>query len=335
MRPKVFQKLGLAEDISKLGRAYRAGAAVLTVSGRILGRMSGAEIEKEHGYPVVALHRAALAELLSHHSPCPNYGHSFERYEQQADGVEVFFTDGSSTRGDILIGADGIRSRVREQMFGEAKLRHSGQTCWRFVTEHPASLELPYDMLEIWGNQPGLRAGLGRINSTHYYVFVTARTQESKGKELNSKARLRQLCQGFPSPVEQLLESTPEEAILCHDLYDLKPMKRWSEGRVVLVGDACHATTPNLGQGACQAVESAYALARCLKREPNFRSAFSRYQSLRISKAHYVTETSWRVGQMVNMEGKLARWVRDLTMSWTPDWVNGKLQNRLYNIATV
>jgi len=107
--------------------------------------------------------------------------------------------------------------------------------------------------------------------------------------------------------VTALLDATPAERLIRTDIFDFKPLYRWHSGRVVLIGDAAHATTPNLGQGACQAIESAYVLAEQLSRLA-LAPALQAYEAIRMDKAHFVTRTSFRFGKVVDLPGPLGRW---------------------------
>ena len=129
---------------------------------------------------------------------------------------------------------------------------------------------------------------------------------------------LQQRFKGWAAPIEMLLEATPAEVILHHDIYDIVPLPHWSEGRVTLLGDAVHPTTPNMGQGACMAIESAYVLARCLSTRPDLPAALTAYEQERRPRTAWVTNQSWQIGRMGQLDNGLACGLRDLLIRLTP-----------------
>ena len=117
---------------------------------------------------------------------------------------------------------------------------------------------------------------------------------------------------------QSLLEATPEEAILRNDILHRIPVQKWGEGRVTLLGDAAHPMTPNLGQGAGQAIEDAVVLAECLRGEPGISAALRRYEARRIPRANGFVLGSLRLGRLAQWENGLARTLRDRLIAWTP-----------------
>lgn len=327
---KIFSRLDLAEEIQAAGSQCKAGA-IMTYDGKVLGDMEGDKIFAKHGCHITAIHRAYLHEILCKHAGVVRTGKHFVRYEEVGEKVVVHFADGSSAEGDIVVGADGIKSLVRQQMLGDVEYRYSGQTCWRLMTEY--SEEMDYGMVEMWGDRGGLRVGSGKVLEDLVYTFITAKAERGgvDNKE-TLKSDLLELCRVFPEITTELIQRTPVDKILRNDLYDFKPLSQWYNDRVVLVGDSAHATTPNLGQGACQAIESAYVLAQSLKECGTVEEAFARYQSMRKKKAHHVTNASWQMGQMVNIENRFGQWLRNTMMLMTPSWYMQRVQDRLYSV---
>lgn len=124
------------------------------------------------------------------------------------------------------------------------------------------------------------------------------------------------------------------EQINTAEMTDLEPISNWSKDKVCLMGDAAHATTPNMGQGACQAIEDAYVLAACLEKdEPN--EAFAVFQKLRLKKAHQVVKTSWMIGKMAHIENPVLRGLRNQMMRMTPTSVSRKQSGQIFELATV
>src|SRR6185436_7867152 len=124
--------------------------------------------------------------------------------------------------------------------------------------------------------------------------------------------RLATLVEPFPAPVPPLIAATDAARITRTDLTDLAPIERWHRGRVALLGDAAHATTPNLGQGGAQAIEDAWVLADRLAAHDTPEAAFADYERIRMPKARMVVNTSWRFGKMAHLANPLARAARNL-----------------------
>lgn len=337
---QILDRLGLAEAINDLGRPYEKGAAIVRLNGTVLTATSAGRDVATYDFNTVAIHRARLHEILLRSVNQATSGKRFISFEPSDQGVIVNFEDGTSARGDLLIGADGLHSHVRNQLLGKVSLRYSGQTCWRFLTPTiKSSLHDPYDMTEMWGDVGGLRVGSGAVSDHLAYTFITAKAPQGVSLDPDTvKTELRQLCRGYPHSTLDLIDQASEGAVLRNDLCDIAPLPIWYGNRVVLVGDAAHATLPNLGQGACQAIESAYSLAMHLSRvrtatDSNLRAAFDKYQNERMPKAHRVTKMSWQLGQLSNLDNPVARRLRDLSFRLTPSVVNRRVQDQLYRVA--
>jgi 2-polyprenyl-6-methoxyphenol hydroxylase-like FAD-dependent oxidoreductase len=234
-------------------------------------------------------------------------------YSQDADRVRLKSRDGREREGSLLVGADGLRSAVREQMVRDGAPKYAGYTSWRGVTP-PCDLAEPGRVVESWGR--GQRFGIVPIAGRRVYWFATANAPA--GERDPGKAALLDRFREFHAPVSALIEATDEEALLRADIYDRDPIDRWTEGRVVLLGDAAHPMAPNLGQGGCQAMEDALALARALAKQIDHRAAFAEYERERIGRANDFVRWSRSFGRAGQLESAPARWLRDLALRATP-----------------
>jgi 2-polyprenyl-6-methoxyphenol hydroxylase-like FAD-dependent oxidoreductase len=140
------------------------------------------------------------------------------------------------------------------------------------------------------------------------------------------------MAASFPAPVPELVAATDVERMLRTDMYDLAALPAWGRGRVVLLGDAAHATTPNLGQGGAQAIEDAYVLAEQLAANARPEDAFAAYQRIREPKARMVVDTSRRLGRIVHLGNPLARGLRNAALRLTPAVVARKQMEALYSL---
>jgi 2-polyprenyl-6-methoxyphenol hydroxylase-like FAD-dependent oxidoreductase len=314
---QVLHRLGLADAVVKAGWPLER-IQLRTVAGALLLDGDLREVAAKYGHTTVSIHRAALVRLLADALPpgALRLGKRCTSVEHDGAGVGVRFADGTEARGDLLVAADGIRSAVREQVLPGVPLRYSGLTCYRGI----ADLELPADLAhvcwEVWGGP--VRFGFSPVGLRQVYWFapVTAPADSP----LSSGEALTALLAGqyakFPGPVPEILRHTPAEEIIRTDLYDFAPIGRWSSGRVVLLGDAAHAMTPNLGQGGAQAVEDAYVLADRLAGCATVDEALREYERLRLPKVRWVVNTAWRFGRLAHLRGRWPQRLRDLVLKW-------------------
>lgn len=293
-----------------------AGMAMYTSRGQTLFALPAAVLQARFGGPGCTLLRAELVDVLRSalDAACLHEGRSCTGIRADADGVTAVFDDGSEARGDLLVGADGMRSAIRAQLFGPQALRYAGFTVWRGV----AGFDL--------GGRPGatylgrgLQFGLFALARRRVYWFASANAPEGEREaRAGRKRRLLERFAGWPAPIPDVVAATDEAAILRNDTYDLDPLPAWSRGRVVLLGDAAHPCAPTLGQGACQALEDAVVLARCLRAYPVPEQALASYQARRSGRARAITLQSRQVGRTGQWRHPLACWLRDGLLRSTP-----------------
>ena len=178
----------------------------------------------------------------------------------------------------------------------------------------------------------GVRIGYSQINANQVYVYITNYEQAGKtDNPLKLLDKLLELCSTFPEIIRDILKATAGKNIIRNDLFDFPPLTSWTMGRMALIGDAAHATTPNLGQGACQAIEDAMVIANELHDNADVYQALKYYEQKRIKKATYITNTSWRFGQVTNTSGILKTVLVSMLRN-TPESVNEKQLDKIYNL---
>ncbi|MFI2209341.1 FAD-dependent monooxygenase [Streptomyces sp. NPDC020141] len=292
-------------------------------SGRRLARWELDGPTRECGAPACALRRSSLhrvlTEAVGEHRIRP--GRRLTGYAQDADGVTARFADGSAARGDVLIGADGLRSTVRATMRRgfEPPPRYSGYTAWQAITRLPGESTAPTGtFFNLWG-RGGLRFLYCRLNESEVYWDAVTSDRAAAGIDTVGRTRGAALAAAYrrwPEPVGRIIASTEEEAILPVAIHDRPPGGGWSRGRVVLVGDAAHPMTLNLSQGAGQAVESGVVLADLLGRsEPGaVPETLRRFESARRARCAEMVDTSWRIGTLGLVHSTALSRLRDLMM---------------------
>lgn len=293
-------------------------------------------------YPTVAIHRGVLQRiLLDRLAPeTLTTGKQCVGVRAEGSGVQARFQDQALAHGSFLIGADGIHSCVRQSTFPQSTLRYSGQTCWRGI----AHIDLPDEMkgrfTEVWGT--GVRFGFVTIADNQVYWFATraevagaATSAVSSHPEHQQQMRLEPLVDSYRHcfyPAPEILENTSVNGLIHNDLYDLKPLSSWYVDRVALMGDAAHATTPNLGQGGAQAIEDSWVLADCLAHSANPNEAFQRFQTLRFARARWVVDTSFRIGQITNLTHELACQARNALLRKVPAFISERQVRNIYTL---
>jgi 2-polyprenyl-6-methoxyphenol hydroxylase-like FAD-dependent oxidoreductase len=311
-----FRRIGLDTAVAAAGHVMQRGS-VLDWRGQTLATMFVSEMAAELGAPMIAIHRAQLQEVLQEAlGPEPlTLGTKVVGFREEPGGVVARLSDGSEARGDLLVGADGLRSTVRAQLLDDGEPRYAGYTSWRGVCDEQAGVD-PSSTTESWGR--GLRFGVVPIGQGRTYWFATANVPVSGIDAPDAHAELLSRFGQWHAPIRELIEKTPAASIFRTDIHDRPPVQSWARGRVVLLGDAAHPMTPNMGQGGGQAVEDAVVLASCLTSEADVPAALACYQALRIPRANGIVRQSRRLGQLGQWENPLACWVRDRLFQQVP-----------------
>jgi 2-polyprenyl-6-methoxyphenol hydroxylase-like FAD-dependent oxidoreductase len=314
-----LREIGLDQAVLAAGQPI-AQASVRDARGRVLTSTPPGFFEREFGVPSVAIHRAELLSLLAGAvgQDSIQMGFSVVRYEQDREKVVAHADDGRSIEGSILVGADGLWSRVRSHLVADGPPRYAGYTSWRGVCEAPGLLPDGYTS-ESWGR--GQRLGLVSLGRGRIYWFATANAPAGEKDPHDAVVALSERFLGWHAPIEEVLLATPEERMIRTDIHDRTPIVRWSDGRVVLLGDAAHPMTPNLGQGGCQAIEDAVVLARALTRHDGVAAAFHDYEAVRVRRANDVVRRSRSLGDIGQLNGSVVRFLRDTAMRLTPESV--------------
>ena len=293
-------RLGVRDAVADRGAPPKR-SAILTSRGRVL-----AELPSDLLAGAVAVHRADLQSVLAHAAGEVLLGVEVASAEQEGDEVVARTADGTEHRGDLLIGADGLHSVVRGGVAAAAP-RYAGYTSWRGVS--PVTIE-PGRFTESWGI--GERFGLVDLGGGRTYWFATKNSAEGEPDEPGGrKAEVARRFSGWHPPIAAVADATPEDAILRNDVYFVKPLPRWSRDRIVLLGDAAHATTPGVGQGAAMAIEDAVVLSDRLQPEGDPAGTLAEYEAIRRPRAEKVLKMSRRADRMAQLSSPVGRRLRN------------------------
>ncbi|MFE8699740.1 FAD-dependent monooxygenase [Cytobacillus sp. FJAT-54145] len=191
-------------------------------------------------------------------------------------------------------------------MFPNHDLRFCSYEAWRGVSSYTNQYTKSGFTFESWDN--GVRFAFIPISDSLVYWYGTRNTSENLKESQIFKEQLINSFKGFIQPVPTLIEGTKEKDISRKLIYDFKPLQNWSKGRVVLIGDAAHATTPNLGLGACMAVEDAEVLAKCLEQGKDLFVAVKAFEESRKDRAKLIVNSSWMYGKIAQLDNGLLVW---------------------------
>lgn len=314
---RCLDSLGIPKTLWERGSRVKRGEGG-TADGRVLTRMDVEGIAGDYGAHSYVVHRADLhAAIASLVDPASvTVGARCVGIEQDEGGVTLRFEDGSEAHAGLVIGADGLWSVVRAAILGEEKPRYSGETCYRGVCDFTP--EDPYVLREVQGR--GLRCAVCALGPHRVYWWATRRAPAAEEDEpLERKALLAKLFAGFSFGFPEALEATEPSAILKNDLYDRRPVRTWTRGRVTLLGDAAHPTTPNLGQGACMAIEDAIVLTRALTEHAgDHAAAFASYERTRMPRTDRIVAQSRSIGRIGSWSNPIAVAFRNAALRMTP-----------------
>jgi 2-polyprenyl-6-methoxyphenol hydroxylase-like FAD-dependent oxidoreductase len=300
---RVLKHLGLMQPVIERGTVIESVISYDS-RGEAIGRMP----TNLSDVPSVCLHRADLQQVLLSALPpdCIHLGAQLTAFEQSNSGVIARFASGRTASGDALIGADGLRSRVRAQLISDGEPVYRGYQCWRGVCDWPSKEVLS----ETFGL--GLRVGLVPIGRRGTAWWCTANEAELANDEPNgAKSKLLGWFGNWHQPIPDVFGATNSAAIIKTAIYDRRPVKTWSHGRCTLLGDAAHPTTPNMGQGGCMAIEDGIVLARCLSEYSDPARAFRVYERLRYARTARITNLSRYYGTMGQWKNPGAAWFRN------------------------
>ncbi|MFI9534771.1 FAD-dependent monooxygenase [Nocardia fusca] len=308
-------------DVIGVGAAIRAQSLAATeggmrdTAGRWLSRTDIAALRDRYG-DLVVIHRNQLSDLLRTALGAGplRFGCAVEAVEFTGRGVRVRHSAGT-TDAHLVLGADGINSTLRATLWPRARRPvYAGYTAWRTIVT-PA--EPVFAGGETLGR--GQRFGIAPLRDGRVYMFGTANLpagQRDPGRELDE---LRRRFGSWHDPIPALLAAADPAAILRHDIYELPPLETYVRERAALLGDAAHAMTPNLGQGANLAVEDAVTLAAVLDRAPDIPGALTEYDRIRRARVQPLARLSHRMGAALQLALPAVTPVRNAVLRLAPD----------------
>ena len=319
---KILSEFGLLPPLLALGQTLQT-AETRTPDGQRLGSVRLQKLADRFGFPSLVVLRSDLQKTLLDALPTAqvHFDKAFLRLEKTPDGtVAAHFADGSSATGSAVVFADGIRSRARSEWFQSPPLRYAGRASWRGVATFDRPM-LGEANLEILGK--GKRVGIFPMpgNTAYWYAAVNMAEEEAL-QQMRSREGVRQHFEGWADPVPLLFDSTPPERLILTNIHHAPGgIGKIALENMVLLGDAAHPMTPDLGQGACQAIEDAAVLAACLSQKPTAEAAFQEYEKLRKGRVKAVATNSCNMGRLRQMGHPLGVALRNALFRWMPEAV--------------
>jgi 2-polyprenyl-6-methoxyphenol hydroxylase-like FAD-dependent oxidoreductase len=295
---RALQTVGLADACIKRGFGYsyfKACDAQGNVTGTVeLPRLIGPDYPATVGIMRHWVHEV-LAEELDRLGVTVRLATTVASMKQHPKGVDIAFSDGRRARYDLVIGADGANSTIRELIFGpQAQPRYTGQMNWRATVSRPPEVQGRYSYFG-----PTNKSGYNPISQTQMYIYTLQNVPvRPRWADAELPGMLRELLSEFGGALGRAREEivSPEQ-IICRPTFSLILPPPWHRGRVVLIGDAAHATTPQLASGASIAIEDAVVLARLLSADAPVEAALTEFTARRYERCRMVVENSERLGE--------------------------------------
>ncbi len=298
---KVFRRLGIEKQLEAMGSAPDFWFSRDGLTGDYMSRIPlGDFAKKEYGAAYVTVHRGDM-HLLQMGTLKPgsvHFGKRLESIHDSGDDVKLTFSDGTETRADIVIGADGINSRIREELLGVEAPNYSGWVAHRALIrgEQLKKYDLTFeDCVKWWTEDRHMMVYFTTDKRDEYYYVTGVPHPAWDFQEAfidSSREEMFEAFQGYHPTVQALIECT--ETVTKWPLRNRNPLPLWSRGRLVLLGDACHPMKPHMAQGAGMAIEDAAMLTRCLQETglTGYQTAFSLYEANRKDRATRVQAVS-------------------------------------------
>ncbi len=333
---KCLNYLSLTEQVAKLGGQMDQLAYIDGLTGDTMTQFSLLPLIEEVGQRPYPVARADLQNMLMDEFGREDIqlGKKMIELQEQKDGVLVKFADGTEIKTDLLIGADGTHSITRAYVLGEqVSRRYAGYVNWNGLVEISEKLT-PADQWTTFVGQ-GKRVSLMPVADGKFYFFFDVPLPVGlENNRAEYKTLLKQYFEGWCAPVQHLIDALDEQKTNRVEIHDIEPFAQFYKGRVVIVGDAAHSTTPDIGQGGCQAMEDAIYLARSLQINTlGLEDALKRYQNKRNERANELVLRARKRCDVTHMkdEAVTKEWYEELRKEQGPHIMKGIISNIIGN----
>ena len=309
--------IGLKDAVLAQSRVQNGGH-LYTSAGKLLNYTDLSPLVKKFGVPgLISIHRVDLHQIL-YEAVKDNIqfytNKKAQDVEQLENGVRIHFTDNTSAEGDYLLACDGIHSAIRKKLLPTIDPQHAGYTIWRGLFTDDSKqipLEAPF---KTWGKNGQFGAVPMIDNRTYWYASYKTKHKDPIQKEIRI-VDLKKRFAEYHSPIPKMLELSEDKDLLSNDAEEIVDISNFAFGKILLMGDAAHAMTPNLGQGACQAIEDAVVLAKLLTSEASPEKAFLAYEQQRMPRTKRAALDSRKVGNAAHLDKSIPIALRNFYLS--------------------
>lgn len=319
----ILKTIGVAQQVASYGFAC-PGISFWNSKGKRIGELNNDPEEQRYGAKSILIKRGLLHKALREEALRQGITMEFGKRLQtftvtDEQGVIAQFEDGTQAEGDFLLGCDGIQSRTRQVMLPDApKPVYTGLMNFGGFAN---GLDLPATTLMqmVFGRRAFFGYAVTPTDGI-YWFSNTSHPNEPSRAELKATSdevwlqRLLELHRDDPAPVSAIIRATRGGELGSYPTYDMPPLPTWHKGPVCLIGDAAHATSPHVGQGASLALEDALILAKCLRDAPDLEQAFTTFETLRKARAEKLIVQARRTGNSKVVSNPIQAWFRDLTL---------------------
>ncbi|RWF58967.1 MAG: monooxygenase [Mesorhizobium sp.] len=294
---------------------------LLDQSGNVLQSTNFVEFSRRYGHLAMVvlhrgdLHKALLSELQD---GMIRTGMECVGAREEGDRIVLNFANRDTVEAELVLACDGIHSPVRKALFPESREHFARYTCWRAISAGVPNGMDRARLTESWG--AGKRIGLASVAGDRVYWFACCGAERTNDPELANLDldRVREVFADFHDPVPEVLARTPPDSLVWTDILDLDPMSSFTRGKVALLGDAAHAVTPDLGQGAGLAIEDAAVIAALLGRLPVY-EALREFNARRVDRARRITAESRLYARVAQWRNPLIVPLRNLLVKSIPE----------------
>ena len=315
-----LRELGVADAIVDHG-VIPTSAEIRRTDGTVLRHLAGQlDPARVGNMPRIVLRpvlHGALLQALRSHGVTVEGNRTAVRFEQDHARVRLHLADGTSAEGDILVGADGVGSTIRAQLHpDEPPASPSGYLGIRGLSR---ALDRMTGLQAIWYLGPGLESGVVQAGRSEIYWFVSLLADDANVEWPDVTSVLRRCTiNNFDAQFHAITGATAPDDLRIDELLSRKPLARWGEGRVTILGDAAHPVLPHTGQGAAQALEDAAGLGRAMSRSADHVTALRKYEDVRARHTRKVVNMGPRIARTTTTRSPIVGWLRNTAIRLVP-----------------
>lgn len=331
---KVLNYLGLFKDLEPYIFEPNSFQFLNFSTGKVITeRKLGEAIKKDFNSPNYDIHRADLQRVLLNKIKVKNIDiHSNMKVTNVGNKKNSAFieVDGKEIQADLVIGADGIHSKVSDSLFGKKEIIYTGNVAWRMlipVEILPENLILPDTTVWLGPNKHFVTYHVNGGKNLNCVCLVEQDGWFNESwSEKGEIEELKKAYKGWNRTIETLLQHADPNTLYKWALHDRLPMKQWSKGRIIVLGDAAHPMLPFLAQGAAMAIEDGAVLANCIDNFDEVEEALKYFEKIRKPRTSYVQSAARRNAKVLHLSG-LAAILRNLVMGY----IGNKIFKKLYS----